>query len=245
MTLQTTHAQNASVNMKGRVVDESTLQPVGLEMDMVIVPAKNPAKKIKVSVNSKSGEYLQPLTSGDVYTLRFESYGVYYKEEVLDIPATSKYREEKREFKVKRIIKGQVLADAAVFDAQQKTISTAANDALQQVLDVMKKNANLQIVVKLNEEIVPPPPAKKETKSVKKVKGKKVDVATEPAPTPVSVLTNEELYTQRMAALKNYFSQVKDAEIRVTFEKGQAVTAGPGVKNVSVVIGEVKSLIEE
>lgn len=240
-----TTAQNATWNIKGKVLDETTMQPVGIEMDMVIIPAKNPARKIIVKVNSATGDYLQPLPSGDSYTIRFSSYGVYFKEEIMELPAATKYKEERRDFKVRRIIQGQLLAEAAAFDPMQTTLSATAGADLQPVLDLMKKNVELQVVVSLAQETVPPPPPVKAPKPAKKTKGKKVDAAPEPAPVAAPTVTNEQLYTDRVAALKSYFAQAKDAEIRVTYEKGASAVGTPGAKNVRVAVGVVKSLLEE
>lgn len=240
-----TVAQNATWNIKGKVLDEATSQPVGVEMDMVIIPAKTPTRKIIVKVNSATGDYLQPLSSGDVYTIRFSSYGVYYKEEVLELPAANKYKEERHDFKVRRILQNQLLAETAAFDPLQNTISPVGSTELQSVLDLMKKNVELQVVVTLAQETVPPPPPPKPTKPAKKVKGKKVEAAPEPVVAPVATVSNEQLYNDRLAALKKYFAQAKDAEIRVTYEKGASAVGTPGAKNVRVVVGVVKSLLEE
>lgn len=242
---QSTSAQNATVNIKGKVLDESTSQPVGVEMDMVIVPAKAPTRKIVVKVNSATGDFLQPLTSGDTYTLKFSSYGVYYKEETLDLPATSKFREDRKEFRVRRIVTDQLLAESAAFDPQQTSLSATGNAELQAVLDLMKKNVDLQVVVNLAQEIVPPPPPAKAPKAVKKPKGKKAEPVVEAPVVMAPTMTNEQLYTDRLAVLKTYFSQAKDAEIRVTYAKGAPVAGAPGTKNVRVVVGMVKSLLEE
>lgn len=242
---QSTIAQNATVNIKGKVLDESTSQPVGVEMDMVIVPAKAPTRKIVVKVNSATGDFLQPLTSGDTYTLKFSSYGVYYKEETLDLPPTSKFREDRKEFRVRRIVTGQQLVESAAFDPQQTSLSATGTAELQAVLDLMKKNVDLQVVVNLAQEIMPPPPPAKAPKAVKKPKGKKAEPVVEAPVVVAPTMTNEQLYTDRLAVLKTYFSQAKDAEIRVTYAKGAPVAGAPGTKNVRVVVGTVKSLLEE
>lgn len=241
----TTTAQNATWNIKGKVLDEATMQPAGIEMDMVIIPAKTPTRKIIVKVNSATGDYLQPLPSGDSYTIRFSSYGVYFKEEIMELPAAAKYKEERRDFKVRRIIQGQVLAEAAAFDPMQTSLSASAGTDLQPVIELMKKNVELQVVVSLAQETVPPPAPVKAPKPAKKTKGKKVDVAPDPVPVAAPAMNNEQLYTDRVAALKSFFAQAKDAEIRVTYEKGASAVGTPGAKNVRAVVGVVKSLLEE
>ncbi|MFM8179788.1 MAG: hypothetical protein ACKOAG_11500 [Candidatus Kapaibacterium sp.] len=239
------HTQNATVNIKGKVLEESSGQPLGVEMDMVIIPAKAPTRKIIVKVNSATGEFLQPLTSGDSYTLRFSSYGVFYKEEILDIPATTKFREERKEYRVRRIVQGMLLAESAAFDPLQTIMSSTGTSELQTVLDLMQKNVNLQVVVTLAQETVPPPPPVKAPKPVKKTKGKKTEPVMETPVVAAPTLTNEQLSNDRLAALKTYFSQAKDAEIRVTFAQGTTVSGTPGTKNVRVTVGVVKNLLDE
>lgn len=241
----TTTAQNATWNIKGKVLDETTMQPVGIEMDMVIIPAKTPTRKIIVKVNSATGDYLQPLPSGDSYTIRFSSYGVYFKEEIMELPPAAKYKEERRDFKVRRIIQGQLLAEAAAFDPMQTSLAPTAATDLQPVIELMKKNVELQVVVSLAQETVPPPAPVKAAKPAKKAKGKKVEVAPDPVPVAAPAMNNEQLYTDRVAALKSFFAQAKDAEIRVTYEKGASAVGTPGAKNVRVAVGVVKSLLEE
>jgi hypothetical protein len=241
----TTSAQNATWNIKGKVLDETTMQPVGIEMDMVIIPAKTPTRKIIVKVNSATGDYLQPLPSGDSYSIRFSSYGVYFKEEIMELPPAAKYKEERRDFKVRRIIQGQLLAEAAAFDPMQTSLAATAATDLQPVIELMKKNVELQVVVSLAQETVPPPAPVKAPKPAKKAKGKKVEVAPDPVPVAAPAMNNEQLYTDRVAALKSFFAQAKDAEIRVTYEKGASAVGTPGAKNVRVAVGVVKSLLEE
>ncbi len=241
-------AQTATINIKGHVFDETTNQPVGKDIDMVI-QSKNTGKKYVTKVNSKSGEYLQPLSSGDVYTITFSSYAVFRKQEVLDLPPTPKYREEKHDYKVRSIIQGQNIASVAAFDAGQHGISAAAQSKMNDVLEIVKQNRDLNVVVRINlEQIPPPPPVKKDKTVAKKTKGKKGVEAPAPvaesAPQPV-VETDASLFDHRVETLKAFFAEAKSANIRITYEKGPITVAAPGQENVVFVVGVVKSILED
>ena len=239
-------SQTATVNIKGFVTDELTGKPVGKEMD-IIATSKNTGKKLTVKVNSKTGEYLQPMTSGDTYTLTFTSYAVYKKTEVLDIPPTNKYREEKHDYKVRSIIQGSEIVNLNAFDVGQSTISPEATQKLHETIDVLKQNKELNVVVKILQEQNPPPPpvpAKKAVKS-KPAKGKKQKEEVVEAPPVVQYgAINTSLYDARIQSFKNLFADVKNWEIRVKFEPGESMAPAKGQKNVVVLVGEVKSIMD-
>lgn len=246
----TAFAQNASINIKGFVTDEVTGKPIGKEMDMEVV-GQNTGKKFTVKVNSKSGEYLQPLPSGDVYTLTFKSFAVFKKTETLDLPATQKYREERHDYKVRTIIQGDEMANVSAFDGGQSVVLASAQHALAEVIEALRGNRDLRVVVTVGQENFPPPPPapKKETKPAKKpAKGKKgapVPEVVAPVEPPPPTGINTAIYDARVAALKQYFTDVKNAELRISYQQGEAVNPANGVKNVRVTVGVVKSLLED
>lgn len=247
-----TQAQNASVNIKGTITDIATGKPVGKEMDMEII-GKNTGKKFVIKVNSKSGEYLQPLPSGDVYTLTFKSFAVFKKTETLEIVASQKFREERHDYTVRSIIQGYEIANVSAFDAGQSSILSSAHAKLEEVREALRLNRDLRVIITVgNENYPPPPPApKKEVKVAKKpVKGKKgATVSVDSAPVketlPVPTGVNPAVYDARVAGLKQYFVDVKNAEIRIVFQSGESVNPASGVMNVRAVVGEVKSLLDE
>lgn len=243
---------NATINIKGVVTDELTGKPVGKEMEMIVV-GKNNGKRFAVRVNSKTGEYLQPLASGDTYTITFSSYAVFKKVETLDIPSTSKYREETHNYTVRAIVEGNEMANVAAFEPGQSNLSAESQTAMESVRETMRQNRDLNIVVTVQQEEIPkpppPPPAPKTKVAPKKQKGKKVaeptPVETAPVETgPAPGSPNTQLYDARIAALKQYFSEVKNAELRIKIVSGSLVPGQAGQKNVRFTVGEVKSILD-
>ncbi len=245
----TSFAQNATINIKGIIVDERTNQPVGKDFEVTIT-AKSTSKKYGVKVNSKTGDFLQPLQSGDTYYISYQSYLLYNRTDTLEIPSTNKYREERHNYKVKTIVQGDDLGNFNAFEPGQSTMSQANIDQMRSLLDVVKRNRELNVIVYLNQEQNPPPPvekkASKPAKVAKKGKSAKNEVAIETLEVKAGQdALNPGLYDARLEVLKKFFSEAKNADIRVRYEQAPPLMAAPGQKNVSAKVGEVKSILED
>ncbi|MBL7997479.1 MAG: hypothetical protein JNL32_02460 [Candidatus Kapabacteria bacterium] len=243
-------AQNVLINIRGIVLEERTGKPLGKDMDMVIT-AQSTGKKTTAKVNTKSGEFLQPLTSGDKYTIVFSSYAIYKKTEVLDIPATRQYREDVKSFTVRALVQGEEIHSLAAFAPTQSTINSAVTSKLDEVKEALKQNRDMKVVVTLANEQTPPPPpppVKKETKPAKKAK-KGAPVEAAPVVAPVAAIDYaqlaKELYDARVAALKQYFADVKNSELRISYVQGATIAPAPGLQTVKIAVGEVKSMLDE
>ncbi len=233
------------------VVDERTNQIIPREFDVQIT-AKSSGKKYTVKVNSKSGDFLQPLASGETYFLSFQAYHIYKKVDTLDIPSTSKYREEKRNYKVRSIVAGESIANLCAFEPGQSEISPANMVQMRELLELIKQNRELQVVISVAPEQNPPSPVepKKPAKAAKKVtKGKKQaevvetvePVAAPPSPDALLAQLNE----TRLTVLRKFFSEAKNFELRVRIEQGSPMIATAGQKNLFAKVGDVKSILDD
>lgn len=239
-------AQNALVNIKGTVLDERTGKPLDHEMDMVITSEKT-GKKFVVKVNSATGEYLQPLESGQRYSIVFSSYAIYRKQESIEIPPTQKFKELTYNFTVRSLKEGEPLAEIRAFSAGSAELLTEARTAIERVLDLLKENRQMRIVVELareREQPPPPPLHSKKTPSKKPKKGKKAPTEQSPTPTQPPAV-NEKLYEARMKVIEQLFSDIRDVEIRVQYRPGPEQDYTSLAPNLRIVTGPVKSIFDE
>ncbi|GIV55338.1 MAG: hypothetical protein KatS3mg040_0106 [Candidatus Kapaibacterium sp.] len=241
-------AQNALVNVKGTVLDERTGKPLGHEMDMVITSEKT-GKKFVVKVNSATGEYLQPLESGQRYSIVFSSYAIYRKHASIEIPPMQKFKELTFNFTVRSLQEGEPLAEIRAFAAGSSVLSAEARGAIERVLDLLKENRQMRIVVELarEREPAPPPPVQPRKSAPKKsTKGKKASAEPlPPPPVPQPPAVNEQLYAARLEVLKQMFADIRDAEVRVQYRAGPEQDATSAAPNLRILTGPVKSIFDE
>lgn len=240
-------AQNALVNIKGTVLDERTGKPLGHEMDMVITSEKT-GKKFVVKVNSSTGEYLQPLESGQRYSVAFSSYAIYRKTATIEIPPMQKFKELTFDFTVRSLKEGEPLAEVRAFAAGSAELNAEARSAITRVHDLLKENRQMRIVVELARELTQPPPpppvTKKKAASKKTKKGAKTQPEPPPPPPP-AVTVNDSLYTARLEAIKPLFADIRDAEIRVQYRAGSEQPFASTEPNLRILTGPVKSIFDE
>ncbi|MCX7929729.1 MAG: hypothetical protein N2663_03295 [Chlorobi bacterium] len=240
-------AQNALVNIKGTVLDERTGKPLNHEMDMVITSEKT-GKKFVVRVNSATGEYLQPLESGQRYSIMFSSYAIYRKTTTLELPPMQKFKELTFNFTVRSLKEGEPLAEIRAFPPGSTELSTDARAAIDRVRDLLKENRQMRIVVEVARELTqpppPPPPVTKKKMAPKKSK-KGAQIQPEPPPPPPAVGINDSLYAARIAAIKPLFADIRDAEIRLQYRGGHEQPYASIEPNLRILTGPVKSIFDE
>ncbi|MDW8272010.1 MAG: hypothetical protein RML15_06335 [Bacteroidota bacterium] len=240
-------AQNALVNVKGTVLDERTGKPLGHEMDMIIT-AEQTGKKYVVKVNSATGEYLQPLLSGQRYSILFSSYAIYRKTATLEIPPSQKFKELTFNFTVRSLQEGEILADVRAFAAGSAELNTDGRREIERIVGLLRENRQMRVVIEIAQERTapppPPPPAPKKKTSTKKTKKGATVQETPPSPPP-AVTVNQELYTARVQAVTSLFTDIRDAEIRVQFRPGAEQDFSSAAPNLRILTGPVKSIFEE
>ena len=243
------YAQNALVNIKGTVLDERTGKPLGHEMDMVITSNKT-GKKFVIKVNSSTGEYIQPLESGQSYSIVFSSYAIYRKTAQIEIPPMQKFKELTYNFTVRSLQENEPLAVVRAFDAGSAQLHQSAQSEIDRVVQLLKENRQMRIVVEVAQELEPPPPppptapTKKTPAKKSKKKGAK-DQPPPPPPAPQPVAINVQLYSARVEALKALFSDIRDAEVRIQFRAGPEQPAQSTDPNLRILTGPVKSIFDE
>ncbi len=243
-----TFAQNATINVSGTVTDAATGRPIEKEYEIVFIAHKS-GKRISTKID-KRGTYLQPLTSGDSYTVILSSYFILRKTDTIVIEPTNKFHTETHNYKVHQISQGDELARLCAFEPGQSTLAVNSRNQLNALLETFKENVELQIVVMLNQEQnppLPPPPAKTVKSSKKHAKGAK-NAAPEVQPETQAqqfLEVDPHLYDTRIEELKRFFSAAKNSEIRLRIEQGPNLLAAPGQQNLVVKIGEVKSILDD
>ncbi len=243
------NAQNALVNIKGTVLDERTGKPLGHEMDMVITAEKT-GKKIVVKVNSSTGEYLQPLESGQTYTIVFSSYAIYRKTATLEIPPTQKFKEITYNFTVRSLKEGEPIAELRAFDAGSAQLLPTVQSEIDRVMKLLKENRQMRIVVEVALELEPPPPpqpavVKKPAAKKSKKKGAKTQPEAPAPPPPPTAVVNKQLFEARLEAVKAIFSDIRDAEVRVLYRPGSEQPVQSTEPNLRILTGAVKSIFDE
>lgn len=242
------YAQNALVNIKGTVLDERTGKPLGHELDMIITSEKT-GKKFSVKVNSSTGEYLQPLESGQKYSILFSSYAVYRKTASIEIPPMQKFKELTFNFTVRSLQEGEPLAEVRAFAAGNAELLPAGRQEIERVIGLLKENRQMRIVVEVARELTQPPPQpvvqkKSAPAATKKRKGAKLQPEP-PPPSPPSVIVNDSLYQARLAAIKSLLNDIRDAEIRVQYRPGAEQEYSSTAPNLRILTGPVKSIFED
>lgn len=241
------YAQNALVNIKGTVLDERTGKPLGHELDMIITSEKT-GKKFTIKVNSSTGEYLQPLESGQKYSIIFSSYAIYRKTVGIEIPPMQKFKELTFNFTVRSLQEGEPLAEVRAFASGNAELLPAGRQEIERIIGLLKENRQMRIVVEVVRELTQPPPQpvfqKKSAPSTRKAK-KGAKAQPEPLPSPPPVVVNDSLYQARLAAIKPLLSDIRDAEIRVHYLAGAEQAYSSTAPNLRIVTGPVKSIFED
>ncbi len=240
-------AQNALVNITGKVLDERTGKPVGHEMDMVLISEKT-GRKFVVKVNSATGEYLQPLESGQRYSITFSSYAIYRKQTSIEIPPMQKFKELTFNFTVRSLQEGEPVAEVRAFDAGSSQLRSDAREAIDRVIALLKENRQMRIVVELAREREQPAPTQelKKSQPQKGKKGKKSPPQPPPPPQPVQPpAVNQQLHQSRREVVQQLFSDIRDAEVRVQFREGPEYDYSSTAPNLRIITGPVKSIFDE
>jgi hypothetical protein len=240
-------AQNALVNIKGTVLDERTGKPLGHEMDMVLISEKT-GRKFVVKVNSATGEYLQPLESGQRYSIIFSSYAIYRQQTSIEIPPMQKFKELTFNFTVRSLQEGEPLAELRAFDPGSSQLRSDAREAIDRVITLLKENRQMRIVIQLAREREQPAPSQelKKSQPQKVKKGKKSPPQPTPPPQPPQPPPiNEQLYKSRLEAVQQLFSDIRDAEVRVQYNEGPEYDYSSTAPNLRIITGPVKSIFDE
>lgn len=237
-------ADNFTILVLGAVTDEVTGEACAATIDWVTPEGK----KRRSNSNSKSGEFNQPLPAGITYNVSVSNYDILRQHVSVTLPPSRDFRKHTVNFKVRKIKQGEVLANSNSFEKGTANLNSAGKKILGDLKDMMNGNKSMQVVITVNDEIIPPPPVikskpKKKEKPKKAKKGAPIvaePVAVPVAPPPVVV----PLAQQRKDAISVLISGINNGAERVKFEFGQAQPAGTTEPNMTIKVGVVKDLFE-
>ncbi|MES2765206.1 MAG: hypothetical protein V4642_05025 [Bacteroidota bacterium] len=245
----------ADILLTGKITDEATGKAVSAKYEIV----DSEGKKVQGKSNSVGGAYQAILKAGQDYTINITSFDILKKTEVFSIPASAKYIEHSQDFTVKKLVTGTHLYTLHAFDANQSSVLPTVNTELGALRDVLKQNRLLKVIIQVgsNDTEFPKPKPVEVPKAKAKAKPKKgskkgevvvpvpdVVISTEPVISP-----EQQLMNNRIAALKEYFADVRNAEERIKYVcevPGTATTAKTktGIANLTINVGEVKDMFE-
>lgn len=221
------YAQQANVQIEGRVLDAATGKPVGCKIDVF-----NPAgKKIQpLKSNDADGTYLMVLTESGAMKLVFRGHNVYRTEEILQVPATDKFKIIKQDFKIRALYEGTTLFSNRGFATNGATLTNEGRAALETIKNDLRDNGEMRVVfaVAPDEDQVGAARAKAEDqyqrelaewkKATKKIKKGQTPPA-EPVRAGDIADPNIKLVQDRIAAIKAMLADVKNGDLRIQYKE--------------------------
>ena len=218
-------AQQANLNLEGFVRDEVTGAPVGAKM-YIFTPS---GKRISINSNSKDGSYLQTLAESGPHKVAVAGYNVYRKEEVVNIPASEKFKIIKQDFLVKTLVQGsEVSTTALAFERNSGMLTAQGVKTLTDLSALLKTNQAMNVVMSIaaDEDRLAAAKAavdatyKREydawVKASNKVK-KGQTPPTEPVRGADPEDPNKALIQERIDTLKTRMRPVKNGDVRIKY----------------------------
>lgn len=226
------HARQLTVLLQGKLLDEKTGQPVEARYIIATPSGKNLKGK-----STADGSFKQVLNAGESYTITFNDYNIMKTVSEFSMPASDKYYEEKKEFRVRVFRSGDQLLTLVGFDKGKASVTASATAELKKIVDIMKENRSLEISVTVAADELPKKEAAK-PKAKKQKKGKKSeDTAPAPAANDAAAVVQA-----RVDELRKQIEQM-DAAVakRVKYINSTTPSA---TATLVVVVGEVKNKFE-
>lgn len=218
-------AQQANLNLEGFVRDESTGAPVGAKM-YIFTPS---GKRISINSNSKDGSYLQTLAESGPHKIAIAGYNVYRKEEVVNVPASDKFKIIKQDFVVKTLVQGsEVSTTPQAFEKNAAILTAQGTKALADLSALLKTNQAMNVVVSIAADEDRLAAAKAAVDAAYKrdhdawIKAsKKVKKGQTPPVEPVRPADpedpNKALIQERIDTLKARLRPVKNGDVRIKY----------------------------
>jgi len=218
-------AQQANLNLEGFVRDATTGAPVGAKI-YIFTPS---GKRISINSNSKDGSYLQTLAESGPHKIAIAGYNVYRKEEVVNIPASEKFKIIKQDFEVKTLVQGsEISATASAFERNTALLTDQGVKALTDVSALMKTNQAMNIVMYIAADEDRLAAAKAASDAAYKKAydawlkaSKKLKKGATPPAEPVKPADpedpNKALVQERIDTLKARLRPVKNGDVRVKY----------------------------
>ncbi len=252
-------AQNGIVVLlQGKITQEGTNTPVGIEFDLI----STDGKKLQVKSNSSEGDYQQIIKPGLTYHVIPKGYLLTQQGLSFEIPNYTKYTEVTKNFSVKKIERGLVLNDLTIFDKNKADLTGSDVSQLHDLKDFLLTNIKVSVDIMVNtHDSYFKTTKKKEAYKDKKgrTKYKRVKVST--------IEQLKELAFQRIENLRNYllslninakrFNLTDDVNEAVSKsneskykpkkkkkKRGKSVTEEPipDIKNTKIIVGKIMNL---
>ncbi len=137
--------QGSQVLMKGKITDEASGKPIGVGIEFI----SSDGRKIKTQSNSITGEWEQLLTSGNYEVILF-SWNIARKVTSLKVEQVEKFKEQKQDFTVKRMLENDVMFNLKAFSDNSAIPNRDILNELDDLKMVMRFNRGVQFIVYVN-----------------------------------------------------------------------------------------------
>ncbi len=223
----------ATTRIEGRVIDSVSNKPIGCAITVI-----GPTKKTSIKSDSKDGSYLVVVNEAGPHSFVMAGYNVYRKEIVVNVPFSEKFQEIKRDFSLRALEEGTVVAEARGFELNAATLNAAGRKALDELMATMNSNQqmNVEITVLPDEDqlavLIHQTQEQYKKDSLKwdkdfkawekkyKKKTQKPDPPIAPVPPASPTDPNIQLVSQRKEAVKQYMKDVKNGDLRLAVVTG-------------------------
>lgn len=132
--------------LKGTIVDDKTSEPLKATIELT----DNSKNEVIASFesNSATGKYLVSLPSGVNYGIAVKSEGYLFHSENFDIPASTGYREETKDIRMKKIeIGNKIVLNNIFFDFDKSTLRAESKAELDRLTTMLNEIPNLKIEI--------------------------------------------------------------------------------------------------
>lgn len=220
-------SQQAVTRMEGHVYDEATGKPIGCKLYVYDPSGK---RSQPTNVSSTDGSYLVLMNQAGEFKLAIAGYNVLRKEFSVTIPASTKFTEIKRDFKVRELKAGEQWFSVRGFDLNSASLTAEARKELADMGEKLRANQEFNVVFSIAPDADQLGPEKVKADAeyhkaheawVKATKKAKKGTVPPPEPMPPTALAdpNDKLLDDRIAAVKAALGEVKNADLRLSFKK--------------------------
>lgn len=219
----TAAAQQAVTRIEGKVTDEVTGAPVECKMYVYTPSGKKTSQK-----SGTDGTYLVVINEAGDCKFVFAGYNVYRKEETLNVPQSTQFKDIKRDFKVRALKEGTPIFSVRGFERNSANLTTQGRKELEGVAEQLRVNQEMNVLISVvaDEDQLGPVRAQAAAEHAKAMDAwkkavKKTKKGATPPDEPVApvdpVDPNVQLLKDRINAVKNALSAVKNVDVRVKY----------------------------
>ncbi len=223
----------AVTRVEGFIQDEESGGPVGCK---IYIYGPDGERIRSISSNSKDGSYLMVLNDAGKHKLVLGGHNVYRKEYEIEIPRSTDFQDIDRNFTVRVFREGTELYAGKAFELNSAILSAEGRHGLASILEAVNDNQQLQVVVDVYPDVDQVADLQadsikaylqdsiaweKEMKKYEKKYRRKKEKPEPPAQPERRVMPedpNVELVAARKKAVKDYFKDVRNADLRISVD---------------------------